>query len=114
MPYTLKFSDPTTSTFITVPDMPPGINTSDTSLNLVGRGYPNYGQKTAENFLHLLENFANGYAPANPIQGQLWYNSDSNKLQVNTSRNGQGWGPVNGVWQQSIDPSISTTTNVSP
>jgi hypothetical protein len=114
MPYILKFSDPTTSTFITVPDMPPGINTSDTSLNLVGRGYPNYGQKTAENFLHLLENFANGYAPANPIQGQLWYNSDSNKLQVNTSRNGQGWSPVNGVWQQSIDPSISTTTNVLP
>ena len=51
MPYTLNFSDPTKQTTITVPDMPPGINTVDTSLNLVGRAYPNYGQKFAENFL---------------------------------------------------------------
>ena len=114
MSYILQFSDPTTSTFITVPDMPPGINTTDTDLNLVGRGYPNYGQKTAENFLHLLENFSSGTAPIHAIQGQLWYDNVSNKLRVNTLRNGQGWSPVNGVWQQSTDPSLSTTTNVLP
>jgi Chaperone of endosialidase len=110
MPYTLKFSDPTTSTFITVPDMPPGINTIDTDLSLLGRGYPNYGQKTAENFLHLLENFSSGTEPAHAIQGQLWYDNTTNKLKINTTRHGQSWAPVNGVWQQPIDPGLSNTT----
>jgi Chaperone of endosialidase len=114
MSYTIKFSDLTTSTSITVPDMPPGINISDTSLNLVGRGYPNYGQKIAENFLHLLENFSSGSSPANPIQGQLWYDNVNNKLKVNTVRTGQGWSPVNGVWQQATDPSLSVSNNVLP
>jgi hypothetical protein len=114
MSYILKFSDPTTSTFITVPDMPPGINTTDTDLSLVGRGYPNYGQKTAENFLHLLENFSSGTAPENAIQGQLWYDNANNKLKINTVQSGQRWAPVNGVWQQPIDPSLSITYNVLP
>jgi len=114
MSYKIKFSDPSTSTFITVPDMPPGINTSDTDLSLVGRGYPNYGQKIAENFLHLLENFSNSTAPSRAIQGQLWYDNVHNRLKVNTVSGGQRWAPTNGVWQQSVDPSLSTTTNVLP
>jgi len=114
MPYTIKFSDPSTSTFITVPDMPPGINTTDTDLNLVGRGYPNYGQKISENFVHLLENFSNSTAPINAIQGQLWYDNVNNKLKINTTTVGQRWAPVNGLWQQATDPSLSTNTNVSP
>jgi hypothetical protein len=113
MPYKLHFSDPTTSTFITVPDMPPGINTTDTDLNLLGRGYPNYGQKTAENFLHLLENFSSGISPIHAIQGQLWYDNTTNKLKINTTQHGQSWAPVNGVWQQPIDPSASNN-NVFP
>jgi len=114
MPFTIKFTDPTTSTSITVPDMPPGINTTDTDLSLVGRGYPNYGQKIAENFLHLLENFSNGTPPAHAVQGELWYDNVNNKLKVNTVTGGQRWSPVNGVWQQSTDPSLSTITNVLP
>ena len=114
MPFTIKFTDPTTSTSITVPDMPPGINTTDTDLSLVGRGYPNYGQKIAENFLHLLENFSNGTPPAHAVQGELWYDNVNNKLKVNTVTGGQRWSPVNGVWQQPTDPSLSTNTNVEP
>jgi len=114
MSYTIKFSDPTTSTFITVPDMPPGINTTDTDLSLVGRGYPNYGQKIAENFLHLLENFSNSNPPSHAIRGQLWYDNANNKLKVNTVTGGQRWSPTNGVWQQGTDPSLSTNTNVQP
>jgi len=94
--------------------MPPGINTTDTDLSLVGRGYPNYGQKIAENFLHLLENFANSTAPVYAIQGQLWYDNANNKLKVNTVSGGQRWSPTNGVWQQRTDPSLSTATNVLP
>jgi hypothetical protein len=94
--------------------MPPGVNTTDTDLSLLGRGYPNYGQKTAQNFLHLLENFASGTPPANAIQGELWYDNFNNKLKVNISRDSQRWSPANGVWQQPNDPSTSTSVTVSP
>ena len=116
MPFTLNFTDPTKITSVSVPDMPPGINTTDTSLNLIGRGYPNYGQKTAENFLHLLENFANKSAPTNPIQGQLWFDNstDSLRLKINTTATGQQWAPAGGVWQQPVDPTFTATNLVSP
>jgi Phage Tail Collar Domain len=108
MSYTINFSDPTSTSTIIVPDMPPGINTVDTSLNLIGKGYPNYGQKTAENFLHLLENFANALPPPNAITGQLWYDtSDPNNkiLKVRQSTDIDNWSNVSGIYQQAIDPS---------
>ena len=117
MPFTLNFTDPTKITTISVPDMPPGINVTDTSLNLIGRGYPNYGQKTAENFLHLLENFSNSSAPSNPIQGQLWFdtsNPDKKVLRVNTTSTGQQWAPAGGVWKQDTNPASTSTNLVSP
>jgi hypothetical protein len=51
------------------------INT--TSLKLLGKGVSSYGEATAENFVHLLENFASPTQPSNPIKGQLWYHLDS-------------------------------------
>jgi hypothetical protein len=108
MPYTLNFSDPTKQTTITVPDMPPGINSVDTSLNLVGRAYPNYGQKFAENFLHLLENFASPVPPANPIEGQLWFDTSDPAHKVLRIMDGTAsavrWPSANGIYQQSSDP----------
>ena len=41
-----------------------------------------YGQTIAENFLHLLENFANSNAPINPTRGQIWFNSDPEILSL--------------------------------
>jgi hypothetical protein len=111
MPYTLNFSDPTKQTTITVPDMPPGINTVDTSLNLVGRAYPNYGQKFAENFLHLLENFASPLPPTNPIEGQLWFDTSDPAHKVLRIMDGTAsavrWPSANGIYQQSSDPNTS-------
>jgi len=108
MPYKLTFSDPTKIETITVPDMPPGINTVDTSLNLVGRGYPNYGQRVAENFVHLLENFAGANPPANPIEGQLWYDTSDpfNKvLRINNGTAvGANWAGASGIYQQPTQP----------
>jgi hypothetical protein len=111
MPYTLNFSDPTKQTTITVPDMPPGINSVDTSLNLVGRAYPNYGQKFAENFLHLLENFASPLPPTNPIEGQLWFDTSDPAHKVLRIMDGTAsavrWPSANGIYQQSSDPNTS-------
>lgn len=113
MPYTLNFSDPSKSTNVIVPDMPPGINAVDTSLSLVGRGYPNYGQKYAENFLHLLENFSSPQPPENPIEGQLWYDTSDVNNKVLRIMDGTAdaarWPSANGIYQQSSDPTFSTS-----
>ena len=107
MSYTLKFSD-STKTTIVVPAMPPGINAVDTSLDLVGRGYPNYGEKIAQNFLYLLENFANQNPPENPIEGQLWYDTSDPNNKVLRVLDGANWPNVSGIYQQSTDPTLET------
>jgi hypothetical protein len=113
MPYTISFTDPTKFDTITVPDMPPGINTVDTSLSLVGRGYPNYGQKIAENFVHLLENFSSPIPPQNPIEGQLWYDTSDPNNKVLRIMDGTAestrWPSANGIYQQGTDPRDSAT-----
>jgi hypothetical protein len=53
-----------------------------TTLGLVGRNYVGYGETQNENFLFLLENFANDFPPARPISGQTWYNTTLNLLNV--------------------------------
>jgi hypothetical protein len=55
---------------------------ASTSLSLVGRNYTGYGGPQNENFLYLLENFSNKLPPTRPLSGQLWYNSNANKLNV--------------------------------
>lgn len=59
-----------------------------TSLTLNGYGSTNYGQTLNQNFLYLLQNFACAYAPQNPINGQIWYNTLNQYLQVYTPN---GW-----------------------
>lgn len=48
-----------------------------TDLRLVGKNYAGYGEVQNENFVHLLENFANTTAPPKAITGQIWYDSNS-------------------------------------
>jgi len=52
-----------------------------TDLRLVGKNYAGYGELQNENFLHLLENFANTTAPPKAISGQVWYDSGNKKLR---------------------------------
>jgi hypothetical protein len=65
-----------------------------TSLTLVGRNYPGYGQIIADDLIHLLENGASpaSLQPSNPLVGQLWFNTDGNggngELFVWTGLNG--------------------------
>ena len=59
-----------------------GVVNTQTDLSLIGKGYAGYGEKIAENFLHLLENFSNTSAPTKPIEGQLWYDSTNSQLKV--------------------------------
>jgi hypothetical protein len=63
------------------------VNTTATDLALVGRGVTNYGTAEIENYVYLLENFANSTAPLIPILGQLWYNSNTDTISAYSSAN---------------------------
>ena len=78
MPYTIDYSDSGKSPIV-VND---GTVDTSTSLSLIGKNYTNFGEVLNENQLHLLENFANGSAPSNPTEGQLWYDTTNNKLMI--------------------------------
>lgn len=105
--YVIYYSDPQKQSYpIKIPDGTK--DTNSTSLTLIGRNYPGYGQATAGDLLHLLENFASPTPPNNPIEGQLWFDtSDPNnkKLKINDGGiSGTLWSPTNGVFQQSSQP----------
>lgn len=61
------------------------VDTSYSSLVLLGKNYLGYGEIVAENFIHLVENFAGkDRAELNALNGQLYYNRDRGLLQINT------------------------------
>ena len=60
------------------------IDVATTDLALFGKGFAGFGERLNENLVKLLENFNNTSAPANKIQGQLWYDKTNNQLNVYT------------------------------
>lgn len=66
-------------TFLTSVD--DGTIDTTTDLRFVGKNYAGYGEVQNENFLHLLENFANTTPPPKPVAGQVWYDSGAKKLR---------------------------------
>ena len=82
------------------------------SLTFIGPSAPSFGPSVNQDFLYLLENFANNTMPENPIKGQLWYDtsnlastgSTGNKLKV-WSGAGTKFSPINGIWQHAGKPS---------
>jgi hypothetical protein len=67
------------------------VNSTATSLTLIGKNYAGYGIFLNENYIKLLENFTNSSAPAAPLTGQLWYDSTNALLKV---YNGTIWKPI--------------------
>jgi microcystin-dependent protein len=88
MSYNINFTDPANS------DSRIPLNVDDqelnqqTNLTFVGKNYTGYSRFIAENFLHLLENFASPYEPGTgpsnitglPVKGQIWYDTGSNSV----------------------------------
>ena len=60
------------------------LNTTLTSLALPGRNTSNYGLSLNQNLVNLLQNFASINSPANPQQGQLWYETSTQELKIYT------------------------------
>lgn len=105
MTYQVRFTDNINNTPLTVED-----NTVNESTSLVfpGRNTTGYGQIVGENFLHLLENFANSTAPVNPVKGQLWYDSSAgvNQLKI---YDGTTWSSAGGLKKGSSIPSTTSS-----
>lgn len=100
MAYTINFSD-TTKEPIVVDDLT--IN-EQTDLKFIGKNTAGYAVATGENFLHLLENFANIDAPSNPVEGQMWYNTTSNVMYVFDSTQ---WVEVGGLKKSNSKPTAA-------
>lgn len=64
---------------------------TSTSVNLVGRNYVGYGESQNENFVYLLENFANDAPPSRPLTGQIWFNTTNNIVHA---YDGNAWNPI--------------------
>ena len=82
---------------------------NQTDLSFIGKGYAGYGEVVAENFLHLLENFADQTQPSKPITGQLWYDKTDARLKVYT---GTTFSPTGGARYQADAPSGQVTGDI--
>jgi hypothetical protein len=61
-----------------------GATDNTTSLTLVGKNYPNYGQLLQQDLINLLQSWAGGAQPVNAVTGQLWWNTTTGALQIYT------------------------------
>ena len=105
MSYIVKYTDENNKTPLTVND---STTNNETSLSLPGRNQRGYAISIAENFLHLLENFALNTAPDNPVEGQLWYDT-SNNIEDLKVYDGTGWKLVGGIRKGTSEPTIRVT-----
>ena len=106
MPYIINYTDTVNKGTIVVAD-----NTlnSETTLNFPGRGTTAYGQAVNENFLHILENFANTTAPLRPVEGQLWYDTTSGVDQLKVY-DGTNWVASGGLKKASAAPAVANSS----
>ncbi len=102
MAYTINKTDGTK--LVTLRDGTVDVATTD--LALFGKGYAGFGERLNENFVKMLENFANTTAPANKIRGQLWYDTLSNQIKV---WNGSKFKPVGSSTNSAAQPANANT-----
>lgn len=79
------------------------LDTTSSSLSLIGKNYAGYGEVLNENQVKILENFANTSSnqPTSPLEGQVWYNTTANQLQV---YNGSSFKSVSGANVAASEP----------
>ena len=104
----------TTTAGAVIADVQDGtVNTTATSITLIGKNYAGYGIFLNENYIQHLENFSNSTPPNAPLTGQLWYDNVNDVLKVYNSTNNI-WKPISSSISQSTAPSnaISVTGDI--
>jgi hypothetical protein len=81
------------------------VNTSTTSLTLIGKNYAGYGNFLNENYIQLLENFNYNTPPNAPLTGQLWFDNSVLVLKV---YNGTQWKPISSSANSATAPTNPT------
>lgn len=77
------------------------------SIGLIGKLSPNYGETQSNNFIHLAENFANASAPTNPLVGMIYFNTLDKSLYMCTDEIQKSWTKlVSMKFEQSKNPQI--------
>jgi hypothetical protein len=76
MPYTINKTNGGQVTVVA-----DGSTDSTLDIKLIGKNFAGYGEVQNENFVFLLENFANSSPPSKPIAGQMWFDSSNSKLK---------------------------------
>ena len=72
------------------------INSAASSLTLIGKNFSGFGEYINENFVKLLENFANVEEPTGTlVAGQLWFDTSLNSLKVYTGTEWRSVGSAN-------------------
>ena len=106
MPYNIKNYKGST-----VANVLEGTVNTQTSLNLIGQNYKNYGQLIAENFVHILENFSRDTAPTNPMVGQLWFKQTDGYLYMLDADNSgnQKWKQLANITVATADPTTDSS-----
>ena len=79
------------------------IDVSTSTLNLVGRGYKGWGKPIQQDLLWIMQNFAGTQEPANPVIGQLWYDTSAN-TNILRVWNGTIWSESSDVVTQNSAP----------
>lgn len=106
MPYEVRYSDEANKGVILVED---NLINTETSMQLPGKRATGYGKAVAENFLHLLENFASPNEPTTPVEGQLWYDTGGLESQLKIYDSTQ-WKTASGFTKSSARPTASQST----
>jgi len=83
------------------------INTSASSITLVGKSLTNYGEFVNENFIRMLENFANTSEPANKLAGQVWYDTSATVRKLKFY-DGNEWRTLQSVIESGTQPVTGT------
>jgi hypothetical protein len=100
MPYTITKTDGS----ILADILDNSVDKASTDLTLVGKSTNNYGLQFNQNFVKLLENFANTSPPKNPMKGQIWYDTSEEKIRI---WNGKAFKEPNRPQISSVEPTLS-------
>ena len=99
----------TTTAGVTIATVEDGtVNTTATSITLIGKNYAGYGIFLNENYIKHLENFSNTTPPNQPLTGQLWYDNVNDILKVyNADTN--VWKPISSSITSATAPSAAVS-----